>query len=79
MYIKLNEDLYNKIKNITFTDYEALGDFIPSESIEPMLEDLLLEIDRLQEKYEDLERDLQDNYRAITPAEMYGVSDKDFY
>ncbi len=79
MYIKLNEDLYNKIKDITFTDYEAIGDFIPSESIEPMLEDLLLEIDQLQEKYDDLERDLQDNYRAITPAEMYGVSDKDFY
>ena len=79
MYIKLNEDLYNKIKNITFTDYEAIGDFIPSESIESMLEDLLLEIDRLQEKYEDLEQDLQENYRAITPAEMYGITDKDFY
>lgn len=78
MYIKLNEDLYNKIKNITFTDYEALGDFILSESIEPMLEDLLLEIDRLQEKYNDLEQNINDNYRAITPAEMYGITDKDF-
>lgn len=78
MYIKLNEDLYNKIKNITFTDYEATGDFIPSESIEPMLEDLLLEIDRLQEKYNDLEQNINDNYRAITPAEMYGITDKDF-
>jgi hypothetical protein len=78
MYIKLNEDLYNKIKAITFTDYEAIGDFIPSESIEPMLEDLLLEIDRLQEKYNDLEQNINDNYRAITPAEMYGITDKDF-
>ena len=79
MYIQLNEELYKKIQSITMVDYEAKGDFIPSESIEPMLEDLICEIDRLQEKYEDLEQDLQDNYRAITPAEMYGVSDKDFY
>ena len=79
MYIQLNEDLYKKIQSITMVDYEAKGDFIPSESIEPMLEDLIYEIDRLQEKYEDLEQDLQDNYRAITPAEMYGVSNKDFY
>ena len=78
MYIKLNEDLYKRIQSVTMTDYEALGDFIPSESIEPMLEDLLLEIDRLQEKYEDLEKDLQDNYRAITPEETYGITDRDF-
>ena len=78
MYIKLDENLYNKIKKITMTDYDALGDFIPSESIEPMLEDLIYEIEHLEEKYEDLERDLEDNYRAITPAEMYDISDKDF-
>ena len=78
MYIQLNEDLYKKIQSITMTDYEAKGDFIPSESIEPMLEDLISEIDRLQEKYEDLEQNINDNYRAIIPAEMYGITDKDF-
>lgn len=79
MYIKIDSDLYKKIQAITMTDYDAIGDFIPSESIIPMLEDLLCEIDRLEEKYEDLERNLQDNYRQITPAEMYDISDRDFY
>lgn len=78
MYIQLNEDLYKKIQSITMVDYEALGNFIPSESIEAMLEDLICEIERLEEKYEDLEQDLQDNYKEIGPAEMYGITDKDF-
>lgn len=78
MYIKLDCDLYKKIQDITYTDYNTLGDFIPSESIEPMLEDLLLEISRLEEKIEDIERDRDDNYKPYTNEELYGVSDKDF-
>ena len=79
MYIKLNEDLYKKIKEITFTDYDAIGDFIPSESIEQMLEDLLLEIGRLEEKYEDLERNLEDNYKPISYAEQVDYNEREFY
>lgn len=78
MYIKINQDLYKKIQKITITDYEAEGDFIPSDSIEPMLEDLLIEIDRLEEKIEDMKRDIEDNYRPIPVAEQYGISDRDF-
>ena len=78
MYIKLDSDLYKKIQEITYTDYNALGEFIPSESIEPMLEDLLLEVSRLEEKIEDIERDRDDNYKPYTNEELYGVSDKDF-
>lgn len=79
MYIKLDEDLYNKIKKITMTDYDALGNFIPSESIEPMLEDLILEIEHLEEKYKDLERDLEDNYERIPYTKQIDYNERDFY
>lgn len=78
MYIKVEEDLIKKVQAITCTDYECKGDLIPHESIIPLIKDLLIEIDRLEEKYEDLEKDMEENYRRIPVAEQYGVSDSDF-
>ena len=79
MYIKIDSELYKKIQSITITDYDAIGDFIPSESIIPMLEDLLCEIERQEERYEDLERNLRDNYEQIPASKMYGIDERDFY
>lgn len=78
MYLKIDEDLYKKISDITCTDYEKIGDFMPADSIVPMLEDLLVEIDHQKEKYEDLERNLSDNYRPIPVSEQVGYNEKDF-
>ena len=57
---------------------EFKDNFLPSENIVSIFEDLIYEIDRLEEKYEDLEADLRDNYRAIPVSEQYGISDRDF-
>lgn len=78
MYIKIDQNLYEKIQKITITDYEAEGEFIPSKNIEPMLEDLLMEIDRLEEKIEDIKKDVEENYRRIPVSVQVGISDKDF-
>lgn len=78
MYLKIDEDLYKKISDITCTDYEKIGDFMPVDSIVPMLKDLLIEIEHQKEKYEDLERNLEDNYRPIPVSEHLGIDDKDF-
>ena len=43
------------------------------------MEDLLHELDVLQEKYEDLEKDLEDNYKPISYAEQIGYNERDFY
>lgn len=72
MYLELKQDLIDKIEEITFTDYERKGDYIPAENIENMIKDLLCEIDRLNEKIEDMENDIRDNYRPISNEEMYG-------
>ena len=72
MYLELKQDLIDKIEEITCTDYKIKGDYIPAENIENMIKDLLCEIDRLNEKIEDMENDIRDNYRPISNEEMYG-------
>lgn len=76
----IDKELYNKVSDITGTDYhpiEVLGTmcddkfYIERDSIVCMLGDLLYEVDYRQEQIEDLEQDIQDNYKPITKEEMY--------
>lgn len=83
MYYKLDSDGLEKINEaskITFTDYELLGNFIPVENMMNVIEDLLLEVDRLEEKYKDMEQDIENNYelKNVNPYEEYGISERDF-
>ena len=82
MYYKVDEKesaILNKITKITFTDYEPQGDFIEVESLMTALEDLLVCYEGLEEKYEDLQKDVEENYERIPADEyFYGVSDRDF-
>lgn len=50
MYYKIDEELYNKIKEITGSDYEKYGDFVDAEEITNILKDLICEIDTLKER-----------------------------
>lgn len=78
MYLEIDEDLKTKIENITGIDYDFKGNYLPSESITSIFENLISEIDRLEEKYSDLEKDLEDNYRPIPVSEQVGISNRDF-
>ena len=83
MYIKLENDTLktiNRASDITCTDYELLGNFIPIESMMCIVEDLLLEIDHLKECIEDMEQDIENNYdrKEFDPYDEYGVSRNDF-
>lgn len=82
--MKISKELYMRISNLTNTDYEGivLSDdlfYVEPEVIESMFEDMFCEIDSLEEKIEDMEQDIRDNYKPISPYEMYGVSERDFY
>lgn len=69
----IEKELLERIEEETFTDYGSYdvvgGDenktYLPADKIEPMLSDLLIEIDRLKEKVEDIIRDREDNYRPV--------------
>lgn len=78
MYLKISDDLKERIEKTTGNDYDFIGNYLPSEKIETVIEDLLCEIHRLEEKYNDFEKEVEDNYKPYTKEEMYGVSDRDF-
>ena len=78
---KLTSDEYEmikKIERITLSDYELIGDFVPSESLMIIIEDLYVELENEREKNADLRQDIKDNYRPISIAEQVGISDRDF-
>lgn len=78
----VDRELINKVEKITGIDYQgyAIRDkkVFEGYQIESMLEDLLCEIDNLQEKLDDLEQDLEDNYKPISKAKQFEISDCDF-
>ncbi|MBE6156953.1 MAG: hypothetical protein E7161_04355 [Firmicutes bacterium] len=81
MYLKLDNKELEKLKrasDITSTDYELLGNLMPAKNMMSVIEDLLYEIDRLEEKYDDLKNDMESNYKAIPIAEQYGISEREF-
>lgn len=79
MYVVLPEYAVKQIKRITCNDYELVGCKLPVSSVVSLIEDLLSELDRAEEKYNDLEQNLEDNYKPISRAEMYGFDERDFY
>lgn len=82
MFYKLNDDELKKINEAsekTYSDYELVGDFIPVENLMAAIEDLLVEVGRLEEKYKDLEQNLEDNYKPISYSEQVGYREEDYY
>lgn len=80
-----NYEILKKVSEITLTDYEIkwfnaenIDGYIESDNLFYMIEDLLYELNHLEEEFEDLKQDIQDNYKPIPVAEQVGISDKDF-
>ena len=73
MYYLLSEkekELMQKIEKETNTKY-MFGDMISVEAMLSMIEDLKYELEREKERYEDLEQNIQDNYKLKSPSELY--------
>lgn len=69
----INKELANKIKSKTLNEYGIKIDdkiYLEQNDVLSIIEDLLVEIGNLEEKYEDLERDMQDNYKHIPIEEQ---------
>ena len=83
--MKLERELYDKIEDLTDTKYNGIFEDEPENpvlvfgsDIESMLENLILEIDRLQEKIEDREKDIEENYERKSVSSQVGITDRDF-
>ena len=62
MKVEVDKKILDKIKEITMTDYEIEGNKVPADNIEAMLDDLLREIEKLEERIEDLDDYLKEEY-----------------
>lgn len=49
------------------------------EELESVIEEKNDLIQRLEEELDDFKRDVEDNYRPLTYAELVGISARDFY
>lgn len=78
MYLKIDEELYKKISDITNTDYEIEGKYLPWDSIISIFEDLLAEIEHKTDKLEELAQNLEDNYKPIPVSEQVDIDDSYF-
>lgn len=78
MFMKYEAEKIKEIEAITGTNYECKGDLIPMDSIIPMIEDLLTEIDRSKEKLEDEIEQRENYYKPISKYEEVGMSERDF-
>ena len=69
----INKELANKIKSKTLNEYGIKIEdkvYLEQNDVLSIIEDLLVEIGNLEKKYEDLERDMQDNYKHIPIEEQ---------
>lgn len=82
------ENIYIKRKDLldfdclTESRLDNIGikkDLISLEELLGIMEDLYYEKERLQEELDHEIQDKQDNYKPLSPYELYGVSERDFY
>lgn len=84
--MKLDITLYNRICEITGTDYEMAKSkdeesVLAYHDLDTMLEDLVWAYGCLEEHLEDFKRDVEENYelKPFDPYDEYGISKSDFY
>lgn len=76
----ISKELYKKIASKTLVDYSGYDlpsnkgkeIFVTEANALCMLEDLLYEIGVLEEKIEDIEQDIHDNYKRIEVKDQLG-------
>lgn len=68
----------NEIKKMMGVDYNIRGEFVEVASLFSMIEDLEATLENVKEEKEDMEREIEENYRRITPYEEIGMNERDF-
>lgn len=71
------KDIYVNIKGYSFKK-KFSKDLVSLDDILNVLEDLFFDCERLEEKIEDLETDIEDNYKRVSISSQVGIYDRDF-
>lgn len=80
IYLK-KEDIadFDCIRESTLEKMGIKKDLISIEEILLIMEDLYFDKENLEEKVENLEQQIRENYKPISPYEMYGISEREFH
>ena len=65
VWVDIDSDILKKVQEATITNYEAVDGKVTVDSLKGMVEDLLIELENSDDKYRELEADLNENYRPI--------------
>ena len=71
------KDIYVNIKGYSF-EKKFNKDLVSLDDILNVLEDLFFDCERLEEEIEDLEADIEDNYKRVSISSQVGIYDRDF-
>lgn len=73
------ENIYIKVEDLNkwVAKYYPNKDLITIEDLIATIEDLDSELENKKIEYEELENNLHENYKPISPNQMYGISDRD--
>ena len=78
MYIEMKEQTIKDIELITGETFNRKDKLVDIEELKDVIEDLLVEYDKLQEQLED-EKEQRDNYyKPISEYENIGMNERDF-
>ena len=73
------EDILIKCEGRNFVKDKAVCDRIMTlEEVLDLCEELYNETERLNEKIDDLEQDIEDNYIPVSKSEQYAINNSDF-
>ena len=72
-----SKEVLERIEDRMGTDYGRNGNYIKIENLIAAIEDLEYEVHRLEEKIEDREQDIQENYKQVPVWKQYGESKYD--
>lgn len=75
------KDVYISVADLTTYMQEKYfkdKDMVSIDDIMYAFEDLDSEYEKLKEEYEDFKNEVEENWRPISPSEMYGIDDQDF-
>lgn len=84
MYYELNDtelEKINEIIKIVEVDYTLRGNLILVDDLIGIIKDLLFEYHNINNKLEDLEEEIKNNYQALPEDDLYdlyGVNRNDF-
>lgn len=71
-------DLYLKVEIERIVGYTITPMTMTKEDLVEVVENIITKYKKLEKDYEDLEQNLNDNYRPIPVSEQVGISDRDF-